>query len=62
MKFVQRIWLAIVSLSVAVLSSCGTLPEKPRHIGPQSEHSHIPWNTPQAGEGEGFLGGFGQGR
>ena len=59
MKFL----FALITASLAFLTSCGTLPEKPKKVGPLSEHSQMPWNVPQAGEGEGFLGGgFGQNR
>lgn len=50
-----------LAVIVAVLStSCGTLPEKPKHKGPQSSESVIPWNRRLPGEGEGALGGLGQ--
>ena len=57
MKYIS---LALIS-AVALLSvSCGTLPERPKHKGPQSSESSIPWNHRLPGEGEGALGGIGR--
>lgn len=57
MKYLTFSLVAIV----AVLStSCGTLPEKPKHVGPQSSESAIPWNHRLPGEGQGALGGIGR--
>ena len=56
-------WIAVVMATVvSVLSvSCGSLPAPPeKDLGPQSEHSTIPWNRRQPGEGQGMLGGFSQ--
>jgi hypothetical protein len=36
-------------------SSCADEPEK-RPVGPVSETSRIPWNTPVAGQGQGQFG------
>ncbi len=50
-----------VSLLLAVLitgfsfSSCAKEPEK-KPVGPVSETSRIPWNTPVAGQGQGQFG------
>lgn len=56
-------WIAVgLAAVVSVLSiSCGSLP-KPvdKDLGPQSEHSAIPWNRRLQGEGQGALGGFSQ--
>jgi hypothetical protein len=37
------------------LSSCADEPEK-KPVGPVSETSKIPWNTPVAGQGQGQFG------
>ncbi|MFD2159464.1 hypothetical protein ACFSW8_11175 [Rubritalea tangerina] len=55
-------WIAIGLASiVSVMSvSCGSLPQPEPDLGPQSEHSAIPWNRRMPGEGQGALGGFSQ--
>ena len=56
-------WIAVgLAAVVSVLStSCGSLPEPiDKDLGPQSEHSSIPWNRRLQGEGQGALGGFSQ--
>lgn len=40
-------------------TSCGNLPEKPKHRGPVSDESVIPWNRRQSWEGQGQFGGLG---
>jgi hypothetical protein len=37
------------------LSSCGDVPEE-KTVGPVSETSKIPWNSPVAGQGQGQFG------
>jgi hypothetical protein len=37
------------------LNSCADAPEK-KPVGPVSETSRIPWNTPVAGQGQGQFG------
>lgn len=55
-------WITVVlGAAVTFLScSCGSLPEQQKDLGPQSEHSAIPWNRRLPGEGQGALGGFSQ--
>jgi hypothetical protein len=44
---------------IAVLStSCGSLPERQKHKGPQSTESTLPWNRRLPGEGQGGFGGL----
>jgi hypothetical protein len=47
--------LALAFICGLGFSSCGESPEK-KPIGPVSETSKIPWNTPVAGQGQGQFG------
>jgi len=44
------------------LSSCMTQEEEKKPVGPQSETSAIPWNSPVAGQGQGQFGMMEQNR
>ncbi|MFC5050249.1 hypothetical protein ACFPK9_06465 [Rubritalea spongiae] len=54
-------WIAVgLGVVVTLLStSCGSLPETEKNLGPTSEHSSIPWNRRLPGEGQAAFGGFG---
>jgi hypothetical protein len=52
--------LLIVAVIAVLSTSCGSLPEKPKHKGPLSSESTIPWNHRLPGEGQGALGGLGR--
>jgi len=52
--------LSLAGLIAFLSVSCGTLPEKPKKIGPQSSESTIPWNRRLPGEGQSALGGLGR--
>ena len=54
MKNVAMALVGMVVLGLG-LTGCGTTDEVP--MGPQSEESNMPWNTPQPGEGTGAFGG-----
>ncbi len=57
MKFFPIVLLAIYSLFIYSCSLPETAERKP--VLPKgSEESDMPWNTPQAGEGGGALGGM----
>lgn len=61
MKAAKWIAVGMSAVLTALSVSCGSLPAPPeRDLGPQSEHSAIPWNRGLPGEGQGILGGFGQ--
>jgi hypothetical protein len=45
---------ALVAAVLAVVSCAGEPEKKP--VGPVSETSRIPWNTPVAGQGQGQFG------
>lgn len=45
---------AALAVSIAMVS-CADEPEK-KPVGPVSETSRIPWNTPVAGQGQGQFG------
>lgn len=47
--------LAIVLITGFGLNSCADEPEK-KPVGPVSETSKIPWNSPVAGQGQGQFG------
>lgn len=47
--------LAAVLITGFGLSSCADEPEK-KPVGPVSDTSKIPWNTPVAGQGQGQFG------
>jgi hypothetical protein len=54
-------WMAagLAALLTAMTVSCSGLPEAPeKDLGPQSEHSSIPWNRRMPGEGSAAFGGF----
>jgi hypothetical protein len=52
----RHISLLLVILGMGFgLSSCVTQPEK-KPVGPVTETSQIPWNTPVAGQGQGQFG------
>lgn len=40
------------AVAAIALSSCASEPEK-KVVGPTSENSNIPWNSPVAGQGQG---------
>jgi hypothetical protein len=46
---------ALVPAVLSGLSSCADTPEK-KPVGPTSETSSIPWNSPVAGQGQGQFG------
>ena len=53
----MRICLVIIS-SLGLLCSC-SLEQERKPVGPQgSVEGDMPWNTPQAGEGQGAMGGM----
>lgn len=54
-------WIAVsLGALISILStSCGSFPETEKDLGPQSEHSSIPWNRRLPGEGQAGFGGFG---
>ena len=53
----QKLLLSLAGLGVAlVLGSCATTKQEP--IGPVSDKSDMPWNTPQPGEGGSAFGGL----
>jgi hypothetical protein len=56
MKYLTFLLIGVVTF---LSTSCGTLPEKPKHKGPQSSESAIPWNRRMPGEGQAILGGMG---
>ena len=61
MKAVKWIAVGLAALVSVLSTSCGSLPEPvEKDLGPQSEHSAIPWNRRLPGEGQGALGGFSQ--
>jgi hypothetical protein len=47
--------LAVVLFTGFALASCANETEK-KPVGPASETSRIPWNTPVAGQGQGQFG------
>jgi len=47
--------LATVLITVFGLNSCADEPEK-KPVGPVSQTSKIPWNSPVAGQGQGQFG------
>ncbi len=62
MKFTKLITLALASTAAMMAlgtTSCGSLPELPKQVGPQSSEGELPWNRPRPGEGQGQLGGLG---
>lgn len=58
MKAAKWIAAGLSALVVLLSTSCGSLPETQKDLGPQSEHSSIPWNRQLQGEGTAGLGGF----
>ncbi len=55
-KMKLNITLLIATLLTGfVFSSCAKEPEK-KPVGPVSETSRIPWNTPVSGQGQGQFG------
>lgn len=59
MQFCKWITLSLATIVTVISASCGSLPETQKDLGPKSEHSAIPWNQRQPGEGQGGLAGFG---
>ena len=53
----MRISLLLIGCACALLGSCAS-DEGPEPLPLSSEHSDMPWNTPQPGEGQGALGGI----
>jgi hypothetical protein len=51
--------LAIMQLTLLGFVSCADQAEK-KPVGPVSETSKIPWNTPVAGQGQGQFGALPQ--
>lgn len=52
----HKVFLLIAALLTGVgFSSCANEPEK-KPVGPVSDTSRIPWNTPVAGQGQGQFG------
>jgi len=47
--------LALAAFSALGFSSCADEPER-KPVGPTTETSQMPWNTPVAGQGQGQLG------
>ncbi len=60
MKSLKWIALSLTALISLLTVSCGSLPERPKQVGPTSSEGDIPWNRPRPGEGAGLLGGLGQ--
>lgn len=58
MKAVNWFAVGLGALVALLCSSCGSLPEREKDLGPQSEYSSIPWNRQLPGEGTAGLGGF----
>ncbi len=53
----QNLLLSMVGLgAVLILGGCATTEQEP--VGPVSEKSDMPWNTPQPGEGGSQFGGL----
>jgi hypothetical protein len=48
-------WLLALIVVACGFTSCAEEPEK-KPVGPSSETSKIPWNTPVAGQGQGQFG------
>lgn len=59
MKFSKWISVGLAVLVTVLSTSCGSLPETEKDLGPTSEHSTIPWNRRLPGEGQAAFGGFG---
>jgi hypothetical protein len=55
MELQKHLSKAIVPAATLLLASCMGEPEK-KPMGPVSESSQIPWNTPVAGQGQGQFG------
>ncbi len=55
MKRPSLLLLAAMVSAAPGLSSCASEPEK-KPVGPVSDTSRIPWNTPVAGQGQGQFG------
>ncbi|MGJ8671963.1 hypothetical protein [Rubritalea sp.] len=58
MKAAKWIAVGLGALVACLSTSCGSLPETEKNLGPQSEYSSIPWNRQLPGEGSAGLGGF----
>ena len=54
--------LILASSSVLGLTSCVKEEETRKPVGPVSETSKIPWNTPVSGQGQGQFGMMDQNR
>jgi hypothetical protein len=51
----RNVFLCLLALAAAFgSSSCADMEKKP--VGPVSDTSQIPWNTPIAGQGQGQMG------
>jgi hypothetical protein len=55
MDFMKLILPAVILAMVFGLNSCADEPEK-KPVGPVSETSKIPWNSPIPGQGQGQFG------
>jgi hypothetical protein len=52
----RNVFLLLLALSTGFgFTSCADAPEK-KPVGPVSDTSKIPWNSPVAGQGQGQLG------
>ena len=54
-RAMKRTLMLILSAACLGFSSCADEPE-PKPMGPVSETSKIPWNSPVAGQGQGQFG------
>jgi len=59
MKFNKIITLGLAVIVAVLSTSCGTLPELEKDLGPTSSEGTIPWNRRLPGEGTAALGGLG---
>ena len=52
----QNVFLVLLVTAASFgITSCGDVPEK-KPVGPVSQTSKIPWNSPVAGQGQGQFG------
>lgn len=51
----KLLFLALVGIGL-MLGGCATIEDEP--VGPVSEESDMPWNTPRPGEGGAAFGGL----
>lgn len=54
-RFLQTPLSAVLPLSVLILTSCASEPER-KPVPPTTETSRIPWNQPLPGQGQGQFG------